>query len=59
MNQPLTKKNNKIQITIRLDKDVLDYFRSQGKGYQTLINKVLYTWTILNPLPESKPEKSL
>ena len=31
----------KSQITIRLDQDVLDWFRSQGKGYQTRMNAVL------------------
>ena len=28
-------------ITIRLDPDVLDWFKTQGKGYQTRINAVL------------------
>ncbi len=28
-------------ISIRLDSDVLDFFRSTGKGYQTRINAVL------------------
>jgi uncharacterized protein (DUF4415 family) len=28
-------------ITIRLDPDVLDWFKEQGKGYQTRINAVL------------------
>lgn len=28
-------------ITIRLDPDVLDWFKSQGQGYQTRINAVL------------------
>jgi uncharacterized protein (DUF4415 family) len=31
-------------ITLRLDRDVLDYLRAQGKGYQTLINQILRTW---------------
>ncbi len=31
----------KAAVTIRLDADVLDWFRSQGKGYQTRINTVL------------------
>ena len=26
-------------IITRLDRDVLDYLRAQGKGYQTLINQ--------------------
>ena len=28
-------------ITIRLDADVLEWFRSQGPGYQTRINRLL------------------
>ena len=28
-------------ITIRLDTDVLDWFKSQGQGYQTRINTLL------------------
>lgn len=31
----------KPSITIRLDPDVLDWFKGQGKGYQTRINAVL------------------
>ena len=31
----------KKSLTIRLDPDVLDWFRRQGKGYQTRINAVL------------------
>jgi uncharacterized protein (DUF4415 family) len=34
----------KEQITIRLDHDVLAWFRSLGKGYQTHINAVLRTY---------------
>ena len=32
---------HKQQITLRLDPDVLGFFREQGKGYQTTINAVL------------------
>lgn len=32
---------SKAQITLRLDQDVLDFFRSQGQRYQTRINAVL------------------
>ena len=28
-------------VSIRVDSDVLDWFRQQGKGYQTRINAVL------------------
>lgn len=31
----------KAQITLRLDKDVLEWFRHQGEGYQTRINAIL------------------
>lgn len=34
---PGTKK----QITLRLDPDVIEFFKKQGRGYQTAINKVL------------------
>ncbi|MFP5212564.1 MAG: BrnA antitoxin family protein [Acidobacteriota bacterium] len=32
---------HKRQITLRLDQDVLDFYKEQGKGYQTIINSVL------------------
>ena len=35
---------NKRQITLRLDADVLDYFRHTGTRYQTRINQVLRTY---------------
>ena len=31
----------KQQITLRVDRDVLAWFRAQGGGYQTRINEVL------------------
>lgn len=31
----------KQSVTIRLDQDVLTWFKSQGKGYQTRINQLL------------------
>ena len=31
----------KKQLTIRLDADVLDWLRRQGRGYQTRINRIL------------------
>ncbi|HEU0221914.1 MAG TPA: BrnA antitoxin family protein, partial [Paracoccaceae bacterium] len=35
--EPVLKK----PVSIRLDPDVLEFFRAQGKGYQTRINAVL------------------
>jgi uncharacterized protein (DUF4415 family) len=34
----------KQSVTIRLDTDVLDWFKQQGKGYQTRINKLLRSY---------------
>lgn len=36
--KPTPKKQ---QITIRVDNDVLEWFRGQGRGYQTKINALL------------------
>ncbi|WP_245807974.1 BrnA antitoxin family protein [Crenothrix polyspora] len=35
---------NKEQVAIRFDKDILEYFRSTGTGWQTRINDVLKEW---------------
>ena len=32
---------SKEQVTLRLDRDVLEWFRAKGRGYQTRINAVL------------------
>jgi uncharacterized protein (DUF4415 family) len=37
----LLKAKIKVVTTIRLDHDVVEWFRSMGKGYQTKINAVL------------------
>ena len=34
----------KQSVTMRLDTDVLTWFKSQGQGYQTRINKLLRTY---------------
>ena len=31
-------------ISIRVDSDVLDWFKNQGKGYQSLMNSVLKSY---------------
>ena len=31
----------KAQISVRIDRDVLDWLKSQGEGYQTRINQLL------------------
>jgi uncharacterized protein (DUF4415 family) len=40
-NAELKMPEPKQAITIRVDKEVLDWFKSQGKGYQTRMNAVL------------------
>ena len=40
---PLKTKQNQ-QVTLRLDKDILDFFKKTGKGYQTRLNAVLRTY---------------
>lgn len=46
----------KEQISIRLDEEVVAFFRSQGRGYQTRINDVLTSQPLeglrLDPAPE-------
>lgn len=32
---------NKTQVTLPIDRDVLEWFKSQGQGYQTQINQLL------------------
>ena len=32
---------HKQQITLRLDPDVIDFFKRRGEGYQTMMNAVL------------------
>jgi uncharacterized protein (DUF4415 family) len=32
---------SKATVTMRMDKDVLEWFKAQGKGYQTRINALL------------------
>jgi uncharacterized protein (DUF4415 family) len=33
--------NPKVSVTLRLDADILEHFKSQGDGYQTRINNSL------------------
>lgn len=42
------KAETKIVVTIRLDGEVLEWFKSMGKGYQTKINAVLKAYKKAN-----------
>jgi uncharacterized protein (DUF4415 family) len=37
-------RGNKDSVTLRIDHDVLEWFKKPGKGYQTRINAVLRTY---------------
>ena len=42
----LEPREPKAQLTLRLDRDVLDWFRKQGRGYQTRINALLRAYML-------------
>jgi uncharacterized protein (DUF4415 family) len=44
----LKSKETKAQLTIRVDQDVLTWFKSQGRGYQTHINSLLRAYMEAN-----------
>lgn len=52
---------NKQLISLRLDPDVLLFFKKQGKGYQTMINALLrkYMEAQRQSLPEPDAKKKL
>ncbi len=45
---------NKAQLTIRVDRDVLAWFKSQGRGYQTRINSLLRAYMEANKSQEKR-----
>jgi uncharacterized protein (DUF4415 family) len=36
--------DRKLQLTVRFDTDVVDFFKATGRGYQTRMNEVLRTY---------------
>lgn len=44
----LEERQPKTQLTLRLDRDVLEWFRRQGRGYQTRINSLLRAYMVAN-----------
>lgn len=42
----------KERITIRVDRDVVDYFREEGPGYQSRMNAVLKAFVLARRLKE-------
>jgi uncharacterized protein (DUF4415 family) len=45
----------KVLTTIRLDVDVLEFFKAQGTGYQSRINETLRHALTRNSTPRQKP----
>ena len=44
----------KTRINIRLDEDIVAYFKEQGRGYQTRINDVLKAYVLSQRLEEQR-----
>jgi uncharacterized protein (DUF4415 family) len=42
---------NKRQVTMRIDADILDYFKGQGRGWQSRMNAVLRGYVERAPSP--------
>jgi uncharacterized protein (DUF4415 family) len=57
-NATLMMPENKERITMRFDRDLLTFFRKQGRGYQTRMNAVLrsYMQAQLNATKPPSPE---
>ena len=49
--RPVEKKQ---VVTIRLDRDVLAFFKSQGKGYQTQINELLRAYMNMSQMQSAR-----
>jgi uncharacterized protein (DUF4415 family) len=45
----LKRVSSKTSISLRVDADVLDWFKAQGRGYQTRINAVLRAFKDASP----------
>jgi uncharacterized protein (DUF4415 family) len=52
----VTLPKKKDSITLRIDHDVLEFFKHRGRGYQTLINAVLKTYVHMHSR-QSKRQK--
>jgi len=52
----ITLPQKKDSVTLRIDHDVLEYLKHQGRGYQTLINAILkaYVYSRRHEFPREK-----
>lgn len=46
--------SEKTRINIRLDEDIVAYFKEEGRGYQTRINNVLKAYVLSQRLKEQR-----
>jgi uncharacterized protein (DUF4415 family) len=54
----LRRTPNKVPISIRVDADVLDFFRKQGEGYQSRMNAVLRYFMEHALVCQTRPQSS-
>lgn len=54
-NAELIMPDNKERITLRVDRDILEYFRRSGRGYQTRINAVLRAYVQMQAGKPAQP----
>ena len=50
-NAKLVMPDKKVPVSLRLDKKVLDWFKKEGKGYQSKINAVLSAYVRMQKSP--------
>jgi uncharacterized protein (DUF4415 family) len=50
-------KENKRQVTMRFDADILDFFKGQGRGWQSRMNAVLRTFVEQSRKPAARPRR--
>jgi hypothetical protein len=55
---PIGPAAGKKRITIRLDEDIIDFFKGQGEGYHTRINKVLRAYVLMRKLRDLLSEET-
>ncbi len=48
----------KIPLSVRFDKDVVEYFKNEGKGYQSRMNAVLKSYVYRDRQLNSKSDKN-
>ncbi|PEN07651.1 hypothetical protein CRI93_06625 [Longimonas halophila] len=56
--QSVVPSSTKKRITIRLDEDIIAYFKREGDGYQSRINDVLKTFVIAKRIQDERSSRS-